>query len=73
MGEDCLHNTVYVPSSMTQRTNDKYHEVRDDEKLPVMIYMHGGAFISGSNSIMLYDGRFLAEKGNVIVVVVNYR
>src|SRR6478736_9229375 len=38
-----------------------------------MVWIHGGAYILGSASQPLYDGRVLAGGGEVIVVTVNYR
>src|SRR6478736_118930 len=38
-----------------------------------MVWIHGGAYILGSASQPLYDGRVLAGDGEVIVVTVNYR
>lgn len=40
--------------------------------LPVMVWIHGGAFVNGSNSIPVYDGSAFARDG-VVVVGVNYR
>ncbi|OYX36559.1 MAG: hypothetical protein B7Y99_00935 [Caulobacterales bacterium 32-69-10] len=40
--------------------------------LPVMLFIHGGSFISGSKDVPLYDGRGLARDG-VVCVVINYR
>jgi para-nitrobenzyl esterase len=58
--EDCLYLNVWTPA-------------RDaGERLPVMVWIHGGAFVSGTTSMPLYDGARLAEKG-VVVVSVAYR
>jgi para-nitrobenzyl esterase len=56
--EDCLYLNVYEPTDAT------------NGKLPVMVWIHGGAFIFGSGSA--YDGSQFARQG-VIVVTVNYR
>jgi para-nitrobenzyl esterase len=58
--EDCLYLNVWTPAE------------RPDEKLPVMVWIHGGAFNFGSTSMPEYNGRNLAKKG-VVVVTVNYR
>lgn len=58
--EDCLYLNVWTPAK------------RADEKLPVMVWIHGGGFNFGSTSLPEYNGRNLAEKG-VVVVTVNYR
>ena len=57
--EDCLYLNVTTP----RHTAGK--------KLPVMFWVHGGGFYSGSGS--LYGARRLASEGNVIVVTPNYR
>jgi len=58
--EDCLFLNIYVPGNATAGSN-----------LPVMVFIHGGAFVSGAGSD--YDGSQLAASGNVIVVTFNYR
>ncbi|GAB2846019.1 carboxylesterase family protein [Actinoallomurus bryophytorum] len=57
--EDCLYLNVTTPRN------------GGGKKLPVMFWIHGGGFYSGSGS--LYGAQRLAEKGNVIVVTLNYR
>jgi len=44
----------------------------DGEKRPVMVFVHGGGFVSGSTRAALYDGRAFARDG-VVLVTVNYR
>jgi para-nitrobenzyl esterase len=58
--EDCLTLNVWTPASSS------------DAKLPVMVFIHGGSFITGAGSMRLYDGRLLAEQG-VALVTLNYR
>jgi para-nitrobenzyl esterase len=60
--EDCLFVNVWAPSG-TAPGDDK----------PVMVWLHGGAYVLGSGSQPLYDGRRLAGSGDVIVVSLNYR
>ncbi len=45
----------------------------DDGKRPVMVWIHGGAFITGGTAMPLYDGAHLARHGNLVVVTLNYR
>ncbi|MGD1252838.1 carboxylesterase/lipase family protein [Mycobacterium seoulense] len=61
-GEDCLRTNVWA-SSGTQPGDRK----------PVMVWLHGGAYVLGSGSQALYDGRRLVSGGDVVVVTVNYR
>lgn len=56
--EDCLFLNVWAPE--------------DAHDLPVMVWLHGGAFILGSGGDKYYDGANLARQG-VIVVSLNYR
>lgn len=58
--EDCLYLNVWTPVQSP------------DERLPVMLWIHGGAFLLGSGSQTLYNGHNLAEK-DVVVVTINYR
>ena len=56
--EDCLSLNIYRPVGAT--------------KLPVMVWIHGGALLNGSSSLAVYDGTAFA-KGGVILVSINYR
>lgn len=58
--EDCLYLNVWTPGL-------------DGAKRPVMVWIHGGAFVLGAGSEPLYDGRRLSERGDVVVVTINYR
>jgi para-nitrobenzyl esterase len=60
VSEDCLYLNVWTPASTAT------------DRLPVMVYIYGGAFTEGAGSIGLYDGTQLAKQG-VIVVTMNYR
>ena len=42
-------------------------------RLPVMVWIHGGAYMAGSAGYPSYDGHRLAESGGVVVVTLNYR
>ena len=64
LSEDCLYLNVWTPSAKNKSLNGA--------KLPVMVWLHGGALIFGAGSLKLYDGAALAEQG-VVVVTVNYR
>jgi para-nitrobenzyl esterase len=56
----CLTLTVFTPGL-------------DDAKRPVLFWIHGGAFIIGTGSTPIYDGRRFAQHGDVVVVSINYR
>ena len=59
--EDCLHLNVWT--SGTAGASRK----------PVMVWIHGGGFASGSGAATVYEGNRLVEKGDVVVVTVNHR
>lgn len=63
MSEDCLYLNIYTPAGAASYKN----------KLPVMVWFHGGAFQQGSAKRPEYDGRRLAQDENVVVVTANYR
>lgn len=61
-GEDCLVLNVWTPS------------IDDGKKRPVMFWIHGGGFVSGSSQeLPSYDGERLARTGDVVVVSINHR
>ncbi|MFI1758006.1 carboxylesterase/lipase family protein [Streptomyces sp. NPDC020571] len=60
-GEDCLNLNVWTPAPG-----------RTGGRLPVMVWIHGGAFRNGSGSLPSYDGTQLAADG-VVCVTLNYR
>ncbi|MGJ9371754.1 carboxylesterase/lipase family protein [Nesterenkonia sp. CF4.4] len=41
--------------------------------LPVIVYIPGGGFMTGSGALPLYDGEALASRGDVIMLTINYR
>ena len=60
MGEDCLNLNVWTPRA------------EPAAKLPVMVWIHGGALIFGAGGLAIYDGAPLAQRG-AVVVTINYR
>ena len=58
--EDCLRLNVWTPAP-------------DAGRRPVIVYIHGGAYATGSGSSPLTHGARLAAKGDVVVVTVNHR
>lgn len=48
--------------------------LNDGKKRPVFVWFHGGGFATGSgHDLPCYEGRALAEKGDIVVVTVNHR
>lgn len=61
--EDCLFLNVWTPQTTAGSPTRR----------PVMVFIHGGAFIEGAGSLPVYDGSALSANGNVVVVTLNYR
>ena len=59
--EDCLTLTITAPAQTV------------DHLRPVVLFLHGGAYQAGAGSLEWYDGRHLAERGDLIVVSPNYQ
>ncbi|GHG89084.1 carboxylesterase/lipase family protein [Streptomyces lanatus] len=59
-GDDCLNLNIWTP------------EPGPGARLPVMVWLHGGALTRGSSGVPVYDGRPFARDG-VVLVSVNYR
>jgi para-nitrobenzyl esterase len=60
VAEDCLYLNVYTPGL-------------DGARRPVLVFLHGGAFLMGAGSTALYDSRRLARQADLVVVTTNYR
>jgi len=58
--ENCLHLNVFTPGC-------------DAAARPVLVWIHGGGYTSGSGSMNWYNGSTLCERGDVVVVTLNYR
>jgi len=60
LSEDCLYLNVWSAAKTVH------------DQLPVMVWIHGGAFTGGSGTVPLYNGEGMARKG-VVFVTINYR
>ena len=58
--EDCLSLNVWTPAA-------------DSAKRPVVVWLHGGGFTSGTGAEPDYEGANLAHRGDVVVVTLNHR
>jgi para-nitrobenzyl esterase len=58
-GEDCLVMNIWTPATAGRR--------------PVMLWLHGGGYRSGSGSYTIYSGRELARKHDVVSIALNHR
>jgi para-nitrobenzyl esterase len=60
LSEDCLYLNVWTPA------------LSANEKLPVLVWIYGGGFMSGSGACQVYDGEEIAKQG-IVYVTINYR
>ena len=58
--EDCLYLNVFSPGL-------------DDERRPVMVWIHGGGYSMGSGSSSMHPGETLPKRGGIVMVSINYR
>jgi para-nitrobenzyl esterase len=61
MSEDCLTLNIWTPA------------LRDYHKRPVMVWLHGGGFATGTSGLAVSDGTALAKQGDAVVISVNHR
>jgi para-nitrobenzyl esterase len=61
VGEDCLVLNVWTP------------ELGSVGKRPVMVFLHGGGYVTGSGGYIMYDGANLARKHDVVLITLNHR
>jgi para-nitrobenzyl esterase len=59
LDEDCLYLNVFTPATSGAR--------------PVLLWIHGGGFNLGSGSQAMYEGGALVQRGDVVLVTMNYR
>ncbi|XP_075720145.1 cholinesterase [Rhinoderma darwinii] len=60
LSEDCLYLNLWIPSPKPRNAS-------------VMVWIYGGGFETGTSSLDIYDGKFLARNERVIVASLNYR
>ena len=60
--EDCQRLSITLPANL-----------RDGERVPVMVWLHGGSYTSGSGDLAIFDPKALVAENRVIVVSVTYR
>ncbi len=59
--EDCLYLNVGVTPSL------------EGKRPVIMVWIHGGAFVTGAGSLSTYNSKYLVVRGDVVVVTINYR
>lgn len=60
--EDCLRLSITLPA-----------DVQPDEQLPVLVWVHGGSYVTGAGDLPIYDPTMLVREQRVVFVAVTYR
>ena len=60
MDEECLHLNLFTPDHR-------------GKPRPILVWIHGGAFVNGGGAMPWYHGSQLAARGDVVVITCNYR
>jgi para-nitrobenzyl esterase len=58
--EDCLYLNIQTPAC-------------DRARRAVMVWIHGGAFVTGAGSVGTYNGKYIVPRGDIVLVTINYR
>ncbi|XP_047246672.1 acetylcholinesterase-like isoform X3 [Girardinichthys multiradiatus] len=64
MSEDCLYLNVWSPN---------FNKTKSPTLAPVLVWIYGGGFVTGTSSLDLYQAHFLSKAEGVVVVSMNYR
>ena len=62
IGDDCLYLNVWAPK-----------DIDENENLPVLVWIYGGGYMTGSSSLDIYDPQEIVKLGKVIFVSMQYR
>lgn len=65
--EDCLYLNIWAPLVAAELVP------KGPDRLPVMVWVHGGANVLGHGAQSLYNGSLMASEHNVVFVSINYR
>lgn len=71
-----LENTLLNPYPVSEDSltlNIWRSTTPESSELPVLVYIPGGGFSTGSGALPIYDGEALASRGDVLTVTINYR
>lgn len=66
--EDCLYLNVWTPAISLPKSSGR----QKTQRLPVLVWIHGGGLVGGSSSAAMYSGASLSSRG-LVIVSINYR
>uniref|UniRef100_A0A3B5QHT9 Cholinesterase n=1 Tax=Xiphophorus maculatus TaxID=8083 RepID=A0A3B5QHT9_XIPMA len=65
VSEDCLYLNIWAPMFKTPTP-------QPEDSVPVLVWIYGGSFVSGTSTLDIYQGHFLCKSQKVVVVTMNY-
>lgn len=72
ISEDCLYLNIWVPQRLRIRHhNDK--PLQERPKVPVLVWIYGGGYMSGTSTLDIYDADIIAATSDVVVASMQYR
>nr|BAI63723.1 ace-orthologous acetylcholinesterase [Nephotettix cincticeps]BAI63724.1 ace-orthologous acetylcholinesterase [Nephotettix cincticeps]BAI63725.1 ace-orthologous acetylcholinesterase [Nephotettix cincticeps]BAI63726.1 ace-orthologous acetylcholinesterase [Nephotettix cincticeps]BAI63731.1 ace-orthologous acetylcholinesterase [Nephotettix cincticeps] len=73
ISEDCLYLNIWVPQRLRIRHKSSSEENTYRQKVPVLIWIYGGGYMSGTATLDIYDADMVAATSDVIVASMQYR
>ncbi|KAF5294311.1 hypothetical protein FQA39_LY13455 [Lamprigera yunnana] len=71
ISEDCLYLNLWVPQPLRIRHHDD--KFQEKPKVPILVWIYGGGYMSGTSTLDVYDADIVAANSDVIVASMQYR
>lgn len=73
ISEDCLYLNVWVPQKLRLRHKGSEPPVSEKGGMPILVWIYGGGYMSGTATLDVYDADLMAATSSVIVASMQYR
>uniref|UniRef100_A0A0C9RFP3 Carboxylic ester hydrolase n=1 Tax=Fopius arisanus TaxID=64838 RepID=A0A0C9RFP3_9HYME len=74
VSEDCLYLNIWVPQKFRLRHKEAPGGAGVEKKgMPLLVWIYGGGYMSGTATLDVYDANFMAASSNVIIASMQYR
>ncbi|XP_043274489.1 acetylcholinesterase-like [Venturia canescens] len=73
ISEDCLYLNIWVPQKLRLRHKGSEPQVSEKTGLPMLVWIYGGGYMTGTATLDVYDGDLMAASSNVIIASMQYR
>lgn len=73
ISEDCLYLNVWVPQKLRLRHKGTEPPGTEKSKVPILVWIYGGGYMSGTATLDIYDADIMAATSDVIVASMQYR